>query len=243
MSDTISPTSRPAPAKAKRKLPTKARRAEVAALEAAGSQKPKLRHTGARAEARHKIVQADADAAASRAQLIADGHYPDPKQWDHLNAEIIARRGRPTNYRPEMCETVIELGSQGKSVAGIAAALGTDPSVLSRWSDAHPEFHTALTIARTRARAWFEDLAIRNIVLPKGITFNAHVLTKLMSAMFPDVYSDRAGQPLFGQAVVITVDQDEAKRVIALALARVMGGTGRSAPEDATVIEGEVEAA
>lgn len=65
--------------------------------------------------------------------------------------------GRPTDYRPEMCQQVIDLGKEGKSKAQIAAALGKSRQTLENWSAEYPDFLDALKIARDLALAWWED--------------------------------------------------------------------------------------
>ncbi len=96
--------------------------------------------------------------------------------------------GRPTDYRPEYCEQVIELGRDGKSVAQIAAELGVCRNTLNNWADAHPEFLTAFTRARDLSLAWWEGTAQSNLATSG---FNASLWSRSMAARFPADYTER----------------------------------------------------
>ena len=75
----------------------------------------------------------------------------------------IRKIGRPTNYRPEFCERVVELGSQGYSVAMIIADIGAGSrQTISEWMKAHREFGDAMTRARDLALAWWERKGLEN---------------------------------------------------------------------------------
>lgn len=103
--------------------------------------------------------------------------------------------GRPTDYRTEYCERVVELGREGKSHAQIAAELDVARQTLHNWAEAHPEFLDAITRARDLAQAWFEDKGQGGLEEPK---FNAGLWDKQMRARFPKEYSERyilAGDP------------------------------------------------
>ena len=55
-------------------------------------------------------------------------------------------RGRPTVYRPEFCERVIEMGKNGYSIASMASELDVDKATILRWRDEHEEFRTAFLL-------------------------------------------------------------------------------------------------
>jgi hypothetical protein len=96
--------------------------------------------------------------------------------------------GRPSLYKPEYCERVIELGKQGCSPAEIASEFDVDRVTLRNWADDHPEFFTALTRAKVHEQAWWERAGKSGMVADK---FNAQVWTKSVSARFRDDYADR----------------------------------------------------
>lgn len=103
--------------------------------------------------------------------------------------------GRPTDYRAEFCERVIELGREGKSHAQIAAELGCSRRVLYDWQDKHPEFLHAIMEARDLAQAWFENVAQNNLLSPvQG--FSASLWAKAVSCRFADDYTDKSKQEI-----------------------------------------------
>ena len=105
--------------------------------------------------------------------------------------------GRPTDYRPEFCEQVIELGRQGKSHAQIAAGLGCSRRVLYLWQAEHPEFMHAIMEARDLAQAWFEDIGQINMLTPTQ-GFSASLWAKQVSCRFADDYTDKQKQEVTG---------------------------------------------
>ena len=105
--------------------------------------------------------------------------------------------GRPTDYRPEYCERVIELGKLGKSHAQIASELNCSRRVLYDWQAAHPEFLHAIMEARDYAQAWFENIAQNNLLSPvQG--FSASLWAKAVSCRFADDYTDKSKQEITG---------------------------------------------
>lgn len=103
--------------------------------------------------------------------------------------------GRPSDYRPEYCEQVIQLGRAGKSKAQIAAELDVCRNTLDNWAGTHPEFLNALTRARDFAQAWWEDKAQTGL---EQSGFNASLWSRSMAARFPDDYTERQKRELTG---------------------------------------------
>lgn len=58
--------------------------------------------------------------------------------------------GRPTKYKPEFGERIIELMSQGYSLAAAAADLEVGRSTVYKWIDEHPDFAGLVEIAKVR---------------------------------------------------------------------------------------------
>lgn len=103
--------------------------------------------------------------------------------------------GRPTDYLPEYCERVVELGRAGKSHAQIAADLDVSRMTLYRWADAHEEFSDSIMRARDLAQAWFEDKGQAGLESPG---FNASLWAKQVSCRFRDDYTDTQKRELSG---------------------------------------------
>lgn len=103
--------------------------------------------------------------------------------------------GRPSKYRVEFCERVVELGREGKSFTQIAVSLDVSKATLHYWADNYIEFSTALTRAKECEQAWWEQKGMDGLTADK---FNSAVWSKSMSARFRDDYTDRkelAGVP------------------------------------------------
>ena len=122
--------------------------------------------------------------------------------------------GRPSLYKLEYCERVIELGRIGYTKAMIARDLDVARNTLDNWADENPEFLSALTRARDLALAFMEEKGLGGLDMAG---FNASLYAKLMSCMFPGDYSEQRkvevtgkdGQPLQQAAPVIIIQADE----------------------------------
>jgi hypothetical protein len=53
------------------------------------------------------------------------------------------KMGRPTKYKKEYCELLIEHGKQGHTLESFAATIGVDRDTLKEWAKTHPEFSAA----------------------------------------------------------------------------------------------------
>tara|TARA_R110000868_G_scaffold936_3_gene7142 strand:- start:8420 stop:9016 length:597 start_codon:yes stop_codon:yes gene_type:complete len=131
-------------------------------------------------------------------------------------------RGRPTDYRPEHCATVIALGREGKSRAQIAAALDQARQTLHDWEKAHPEFLDAMRRAHDLALAWWEDQGQLGIwSSPMSRTLNSTAYGLQMRNRFPDDYK----RP----DTVVDLNLDEVRAAIYGKLARLAAA---GAPKD-----------
>lgn len=125
---------------------------------------------------------------------------------------------RPTLYDPEFCDQVIAWGEQGKSLAWMAAHLDVSKQTVHNWMDAHPEFLDAITRAKAKAQAWWEDAGQAGMV---GNGLNAGVWSKSMAARFPEDWRDNKGVEVTGsgggpvvtriELVALQADEDGAE--------------------------------
>lgn len=119
--------------------------------------------------------------------------------------------GRPSKYKPEYCERVIELADQGAGPAEYAVDFGVDRVSLYDWAAAHEEFSTALSRAKIHEQAWWEREGRSGMRADK---FNALVWKTSMQARFRDDYTERKETQLTGanggavQVETKTVDTD-----------------------------------
>lgn len=67
---------------------------------------------------------------------------------------------RPTKYKEEYCQKVIQHLKTGASFASFAASIGTHREVLWQWRQKHEMFNNACNIAMEASQAWYENLAL-----------------------------------------------------------------------------------
>lgn len=102
---------------------------------------------------------------------------------------------RPTEYDPAYCEQVLGWGAQGKSITWMAAQLDVSRECIYEWMRVHPEFSDAISRAKAKAQAWWEDKGETGMVAPG---FNAGIWTKSMAARFPDDWREKSETALTG---------------------------------------------
>lgn len=107
--------------------------------------------------------------------------------------------GRPSDYRPEFCNTVIECGKLGKSVAQMALACGVSKKTLLEWANVHEEFRNAFTQAKLHSQDWWETVAQTHMIEEPGAAkLNHGIWSRSMAARFPDDYTEKRQQELSG---------------------------------------------
>lgn len=68
--------------------------------------------------------------------------------------------GRPTSYKPEYCEQIIECMSEGHSVAAFAGRVKVARNTVYEWAKQYPEFYDALKVGQARATDFWEKLLV-----------------------------------------------------------------------------------
>lgn len=104
--------------------------------------------------------------------------------------------GRPTKYKPEYCEKILELAKEGKGWVSWALACGVDRPTLYAWGDQHPEFLTALKEAKLLEQLWWEEVG-RSSVHEKH--FQSVIWRTSMQARFREDYTERKVQEVTGK--------------------------------------------
>jgi hypothetical protein len=89
--------------------------------------------------------------------------------------------GRPTDYKPEYCQKIIELGKEGYSRAELALALNICKATLLSWGETHPEFLNALNTSQDYSEAWWIGKSREN---SENKNFNAAVFSINMQNRF-----------------------------------------------------------
>lgn len=98
--------------------------------------------------------------------------------------------GRPSKYDPAMCETIIDAGAQGMTLAEMADILGIDRSTLADWREQHPEFSRAVKAGLDKAQAWWERKG-REATFGAVDGFNATSYIFQMKNRFREEWADR----------------------------------------------------
>ena len=114
--------------------------------------------------------------------------------------------GRPTKYKPEYCQKLIDFMEQGYSYEAFAGSISVVVDTLREWEKVHEDFSAAKGIAFHKSRLYFDRMGLDHMVLPKGITFNNTVWNANMKNRFG--FRDRIEKE-------ITHSFDETMRTIA----------------------------
>lgn len=97
--------------------------------------------------------------------------------------------GRPTLYKPEFCDRLLEMGRMGYSKAEMAADFDVARFTLDRWAEEHEEFCDALTRARDLSLSVWEAKPRDQVLNDAGKVDPSY--TKIMAARFPADYTER----------------------------------------------------
>jgi hypothetical protein len=84
--------------------------------------------------------------------------------------------GRPTDYKPEYCELLIQYMSKGYSYQTFAAQVNCNVDTLYEWEKKNPEFSDAKKMGFIKSQAFWEDIGIQGLwTAPNGPNLNATV--------------------------------------------------------------------
>ena len=64
--------------------------------------------------------------------------------------------GRPSLYKPEYCEAVLECGSRGLSLTAFAGEINVCRDTITEWMSVHPEFSLACKKAQAKRTNFLE---------------------------------------------------------------------------------------
>jgi len=114
--------------------------------------------------------------------------------------------GRPSDYKPEYCQKVLDLGAEGYSVVEMAAHIGVARATLeTNWPAANPEFLEAFARARELSQAWWEGKGRTNLMADR---FQAQLYSRSMAARFPNDWRESKQVDHRGSVTVTTGDHD-----------------------------------
>jgi len=110
--------------------------------------------------------------------------------------EDLLQRGRPSDYRPEFCETAIAMGQNGASKVDIADALDTTVKTIYNWMAQYPDFLRAMERAEQKAEVWWAEQGKKALWTPG---FNSSVWSRSMAARFPRSWRENKNVELSGK--------------------------------------------
>lgn len=70
----------------------------------------------------------------------------------------MARTGRPTKYKPEMCESALELFKEGASISEICLELDICRDTFYEWLKKHEDFADTVKRGLQFSKGWWERL-------------------------------------------------------------------------------------
>jgi transposase len=96
---------------------------------------------------------------------------------------------RPTKYKPEYCDALVEHMAQGASMTSFAASIGVCRATIGVWGDEHPEFLAAIKRGKAACAEWWENLARQGAAGNREI--NPTLVIFGLKNMAPDDFVER----------------------------------------------------
>lgn len=120
-------------------------------------------------------------------------------------------QGRPTDYRPEYDQRIIEVMSTGASLVEFVAQIGVTRETAYEWARVHSSFSYAFTRARELCQAWWERQGRTHLEDEfsdgAGKKFNDRLWNKNMACRFRDDWAEnKAPEEKEDKTLVIRFD-------------------------------------
>lgn len=103
-------------------------------------------------------------------------------------------------FKPEMCETMINMGLEGASQKMIWSELGINKDVAKTWCKNHPEFADALELAKVHSQAYWERELLANV---GNKAFNSRLAEIALRGQFQEDYKETREQKVEGKVEVV----------------------------------------
>jgi hypothetical protein len=71
--------------------------------------------------------------------------------------------GRPTKYKPEYCQELIDFMGQGYSIEAFAGKIDTHKDTIYQWVKAHPDFADAKRLGFAKCQVFWEEIGLRGL--------------------------------------------------------------------------------
>lgn len=79
----------------------------------------------------------------------------------------MAKTGRPSSYKPEYCEAVVDCMKRGFSLTAFAGEIGVARSTVHEWMAAHPEFSDAVKRGQAARVRFLEERLLNGDTGPR----------------------------------------------------------------------------
>lgn len=103
--------------------------------------------------------------------------------------------GRPTSYKPEYCDAVVEHMAEGASLTSFAASVGVCRDTVSEWCSVYPEFSVSVKRGKAACAAWWEKTGRTQALDGKG---NATLVIFGLKNMAAEDWRDKTQTELTG---------------------------------------------
>lgn len=124
--------------------------------------------------------------------------------------------GRPSKYKPEYPEMLIEHMRGGRSYESFAAVVDVCDDTLREWEKVHPEFSASKRRGWMLSMAWWEERMRENLISPEGIKFNTTGWIYTMKCRFPRYWRDQQ------EVAHVIDDKRELKSIPSLELTKML---------------------
>lgn len=116
----------------------------------------------------------------------------------------MAKVGRPTIYKPEYGEQILELMESGLSLAAAAAAIDINRERVYDWEKVHEEFAHTIKLARTKRQLFLER---RLLTADQGPVVTSSIFALKNAA--PDDWREKQEVENKHQVIVIQKDAED----------------------------------
>jgi len=99
--------------------------------------------------------------------------------------------GRPTKYRKEYCEQLVEWMREGKSFWTFASTIPCSIDTICEWTHQHEEFSEAKKVGKSLEQAWWDNLHRRCAATGEG---NMTAIVWAQKNKFPKYYKERVAK-------------------------------------------------
>jgi hypothetical protein len=114
-------------------------------------------------------------------------------------------RGRPTDYKPEYCQMLIDHMAEGFSFESFAGLIGVTRSTIYEWVSAQPEFSDAKQRGFEASRLTWEKIGS---TIAKSGTGNATAFIFNMKNRFREDWNDKQTIEHQGAKVNVSIEPD-----------------------------------